>query len=258
MLLCTYNEAENLPKLLQQLAVHLPFADVLVVDDNSPDGTATVVQSQTRFAGTLRSVENAKHLELHGLHGTAAQNNSSAIYLLGRDGKHGLGTATRTGLQWCVQQPYDFVVNLDADLSHDPADAPRLLSACMAESPECDVAVGSRYIAGGGIQGLAVHRRVMSRLLNAYATRLLGLPIKDCSGSYRCYRASSLLGLDFDRLVCPGYGFLEEILVALHRRGAQLCEIPIEFRARSSGHSKLGISDAWGAMAVIHRLAWRR
>ncbi len=251
VLLCTYNEAENLPALFAQLAQHLPLADILVVDDNSPDGTAALVQAQASFR------KQAWDTAVGG--GKVVQHKSAAIYLLQRAGKYGLGTATRAGLQWCLEHRYDFIINLDADLSHDPVYAPRLLSACTVGDNVADVAVGSRYVSGGGgMRGLAFHRRWISRLLNVYATRLLGLPVKDCSGSYRCYRATSLKKLDFDRLVCPGYGFLEEILVALHRSGARLKEIPIEFLSRSQGQSKLGLSDAWGAMAVIHRLAIRR
>lgn len=251
VLLCTYNEAENLPTLFAQVAQHLPRADILVVDDNSPDGTAALVQAQASFQKQPKdaAVGNA----------TGAQNESAAIYLLQRDGKYGLGTATRAGLKWCLERGYDFIINLDADLSHDPVYAPRLLAACTGGENIADVAVGSRYVhGGGGMRGLAFHRRWISRLLNVYATRLLGLPVKDCSGSYRCYRATSLRKLDFDRLVCPGYGFLEEILVALHRSGARLKEIPIEFLSRSQGQSKLGLSDAVGAVAVIHRLAFKR
>lgn len=257
-LLCTYNEAENLSGMFQQLATALPRADVLVVDDNSPDGSAGVVQAQQGFGRCVTFETRSTNAQPQASEPTRDDAAPRAIYLLQRDGKQGLGTATRTGLQWCLQQGYDFIINLDADLSHDPLVAPRLLAACVDTEPVCDVAVGSRYVPGGSMPGLATHRRWISRGLNTYATRLLGLPIKDCSGSYRCYRAAALAKLDFQQLVCPGYGFLEEILVALYRSGAKLTEVPIEFRSRSQGHSKLGLSDAWGALAVIHRLAWRR
>jgi dolichol-phosphate mannosyltransferase len=258
VLLCTYNEAENLPELYLQLRKHLPHADILVVDDNSPDGTAACVQALPGFRRTIETItHNALPArEQEGARGNFAED-EPAVFLLKRPGKQGLGTATRAGLQWCMAQSYDFVINLDADLSHAPEYAPILLSACTDEQPACDVAVGSRYVAGGGMRGLPFHRRWISRLLNTYATRLLHLPVKDCSGSFRCYRVTALQRLDFARLTCPGYGFLEEILVALHRSGAKLIELPIEFHARSQGHSKLGLSDAWGAISVIHRLAMR-
>ncbi|MEZ6150250.1 MAG: polyprenol monophosphomannose synthase [Pirellulaceae bacterium] len=239
VLLCTYNEAENLPELFDQLGEHLPNADILVVDDNSPDGTADWVRRQDNYCAA-----------------PDADRSSSSIYLLLRSGKYGLGTATRDGLQWCLDRSYDFIVNLDADLSHAPQYAPQLVATCLDERVPCDVAVGSRYVAGGSLEGLPLHRRWMSRLLNGYATWMLGLPVKDCSGSYRCYRVDALRRLELNRLTCPGYGFLEELLVALHRDGARLVEVPIEFRERAGGNSKLGWSDAWGAVRVIHRLAF--
>lgn len=240
VLLCTYNEAENLPTLIPQIYAALPHVDVLVVDDNSPDGSAETVRSLSRFAKS------------------GASKKSPAVHLLLRKGKRGLGSATREGLQWCLHHDYEFVINLDADGSHDPQAARRMLEVCIDADSQCDVAVGSRYIEGGGVGGWAWHRRLMSRMLNGYAKRLLRLPINDCSGSFRCYRTSQLRKLDFKHLTCPGYGFLEEILVALHRNGARLVEVPIEFRERTSGHSKLSAGDAWGALKVIHRLALSR
>ncbi len=239
VLLCTYNEAENLPELFEQLAEHLPTADILVVDDNSPDGTADWVRSRKNYRETPEPTRLG-----------------SSVYLLKRSGKHGLGTATREGLQWCLDRSYDFIVHMDADLSHAPQYAPQLLAACLDQPAARDVAVGSRYVAGGSLKGLPLHRRWMSRLLNGYATWMLGLPVKDCSGSYRCYRAAALRRLELQHLTCPGYGFLEELLVALHRDGARLVEVPIEFGERAGGQSKLGWSDAWGAVSVIHRLAF--
>ncbi|MEO8272365.1 MAG: glycosyltransferase, partial [Aureliella sp.] len=142
VLLCTYNEAENLPELFDQLAEHMPSADVLVVDDNSPDGTADWVRRQENY---LAAPETDR--------------SGSTVFLLQRSGKHGLGTATREGLQWCLDHSYDFIVNLDADLSHAPQYAPQLLATCLDERAPCDVAVGSRYVSGGSLQGLPVHRR---------------------------------------------------------------------------------------------------
>lgn len=230
MLLCTYNEAGNLPRVVALLREHLPTADMLVVDDNSPDGTAELV---TRLAES-----------------------DPRLHLLRRVGKLGLGSAIQEGIEWCLQREYDFLINLDADLSHDPAVAPRLLEACCGSGPRAEVAVGSRYVQGGGFLGLAWHRRLISRLLNGYATRLLRLPVRDCSGSYRCYQTDSLRKIELQSLRCDGYGFLEEILVALHRQGTRLVEVPILFEPRTHGHSKLGWNDIVGVIRVVHRLAW--
>jgi dolichol-phosphate mannosyltransferase len=224
--------------MLTRLGAQLPNADVLVVDDNSPDGTAEIARS-------------AEPLD------------SREVHVVVRPGKLGLGTATRDGLLWCLERGYDFVINLDADLSHDPADCSRLLAVCQGSSSTdsrrpVDVAVGSRYIPGGAILGMSATRRLISRILNGYATRLLRLPIHDCSGSFRCYRGNALRQLDFEQLTCAGYGFLEELLVALHRRQSVLAEVPILFHARHGGVSKLSFRDAVGAIMVIHRLAVRR
>lgn len=265
VLLCTYNEVENLPELFAQLGRYLPHADVLVVDDSSPDGTAAWVRAQPGYrpqptaessrGETVDSADTDRR-------GETKEAVESAIYLIQRGGKQGLGTATRDGLRWCLERSYDFIINLDADLSHPPKYAPVLLAACQGLSTvgdtACDVAIGSRYVAGGSSPGLPRHRRWISRLLNLYANWMLRLPVKDCSGSFRCYRVDALRKIDLSQLNCPGYGFLEELLVALHRSGARLAEYAIEFRARSGGHSKLAMSDAWGAMGVIHHLAFSR
>jgi dolichol-phosphate mannosyltransferase len=257
VLLCTYNERGNLPEVLKQLWSVLPQADVLVVDDNSPDGTGEWVAA--RAASEPR------------------------LHLLARSGKLGLGSALRDGIAWCLTRQYDYLLNFDADRSHDPRVAPELLRTAVAgavsqagpatgpgpamspgsaKSPGSDtglgsmtVAIGSRYVAGGASTGLTPLRKAISRLLNAYAALLLRLPVGDCSGSYRCYPVALLRQLELPQLRCNGYGFLEEILVHLRGRGARFVEVPITYHARGAGSSKLSFSDAWGAIAVIHRLA---
>lgn len=229
VVLCTYNEVKNINAMFELLDQHLPEADILVVDDNSPDGTAEVVRRKAA--------------------------SDPRIHLLLRSGKLGLGTALRDAIRWCLDRDYHYLINLDADLSHDPATAPAMLAACR--QPGTDISVGSRYVDGGGFAGLAWHRRLISRCLNGYATRVLRLPISDCSGSYRCYRTSALQAIDLSTLTCKGYGFLEELLVALYRSGAKLQEVPIQFETRLNGQSKLGLSDIFGALKVIHSMALR-
>ena len=235
VVLCTYNEVENLPKLFAQIDQHLPRAHRLVVDDNSPDGTSDWVLQRRN-----------DELESTG----ASQTN-----LLKRAGKLGLGTALRDGIRWCLDRDFEFLVNLDADISHQPAAAPSMIELARTETH--DVVVGTRYASGGSSPGLPFHRKIISRCLNSYALRILGLPITDCSGSYRCYRVSKLRELDLEQLTCPGYGFLEEILVALKRKKASFGEVPIAFDCRYAGESKLSLSDAFGAIQTIHRLALR-
>lgn len=230
VVLCTYNELGNLPKMFSLISESLPYADVLVVDDNSPDGTGDWVRER---------------METH-----------SNVKLLSRAGKLGLGTALRDAIAWCLNhdEEYEYLINLDADVSHDPASAPAMLEKSIHD--KLDVTVGTRYRDGGDSPGLPPHRKLISRCLNLYATFLLRLPISDCSGSFRCYRVSTLRKLDLSSLRCPGYGFLEEILVALKKQGAKFGEVPIVFDCRFAGKSKLSMSDALGAIAVIHRLAF--
>lgn len=235
VLLCTYNERSNLPEVVQSTWQVLPQADVLVVDDNSPDGTGDWVKA------------NESHWP--------------QLHLLQRPGKLGLGSALRDGMAWCLEREFDFLINLDADLSHDPSRIAALLEVAVqqSDSPEhSTVSIGSRYVVGGQTLGLSFARRWLSRILNAYATTLLGLNLRDCSGSYRCYPVPLLKRLQLERLKCNGYGFLEEILCELRNIGAHFVEMPITYHMRGSGNSKLSLSDALGAVAVIHRLAFQR
>jgi dolichol-phosphate mannosyltransferase len=226
VLLCTYNEIENLPRVVAETWQAVPQAHILVIDDHSPDGTGNWVRAHAAI--------------------------DRQLFLIRRAGKQGLGTALKAGIGWCLDHGYDYLLNLDADLSHPPAIIPKLLERC--QQPDCDVAIGSRYIAGGGFSGLPLHRRWMSRGLNAYARRRLKLPLTDCSGSLRCYSRGALEQLPLAQLQCGGYGFLEEVLVHLHAAGARFCEVPFIFSARAGGHSKLSMADAIGALSVIHRL----
>lgn len=232
VLLCTYNERHNLPAMVSALWETLPSADILVMDDNSPDGTGVWAMEQ------------------HGL--------TPKLNVVVRPGKLGLGSALRDGMRWCLQRQYDYLINLDADQSHDPRVCPTLLEPCLADESGTLVTIGSRYVTGGASTGLSPMRLGLSRGLNWYASKLLRLPVRDCSGSYRCYPTSLLGKLDLDELACNGYGFLEEVLKHLQTKGASFQEVPITYHARGSGSSKLSLADALGAMTVIHRLALMR
>lgn len=232
VLLCTYNERHNLPAMVSALWETLPSADILVMDDNSPDGTGVWA------------------VEQHG--------STPKLNVVIRPGKLGLGSALRDGMRWCLQHQYDYLINLDADQSHDPRVCPTLLEPCLADASGMLVTIGSRYVAGGASTGLSPMRLGLSRGLNWYASKLLRLPVRDCSGSYRCYPTSLLGKLDLDELGCNGYGFLEEVLKHLQAKGATFREVPITYHARGSGSSKLSLGDALGAISVIHRLALMR
>lgn len=211
--LCTYNEKENIAKLIPQVLEALPFATVLVVDDNSPDGTANVVR---QFMAS-----------------------DSRVQLLLRTKKEGLGAATLAGFQWAIDQKFDFVLNMDADFSHHPRYLPAL-NACMESA---DVAIGSRYVPGGSITGWSLVRHFMSQGINFYSHVLLGLRAKDCSGAFRCYRVSKLRELDFNKIRSRGYAFQEEFLYRCMRNDCRIMETPITFEDRIVGQSKINVAE---------------
>lgn len=227
--LATYNEIENLPRLVDAIFAAVPQVELLVIDDNSPDGT-----------GRWCDERAATDPRVHCLH---------------RAGKLGLGTATIAGLQYGIDHGYDQVLNMDADFSHHPRHLPALLAAMEPPAgPRPDVAIGSRYVPGGGIEGWPWKRHLMSRGVNAYARTLLRLPVRDTSGAFRCYRTEILRRLDFGRVVSRGYSFQEEILWHLRRAGARFVEVPITFADRERGQSKINSREAYAALWILLRL----
>jgi dolichol-phosphate mannosyltransferase len=225
----TYNEMENLPRLVEEIFRFAPQVDILVIDDDSPDGTGRWCDGQQ------------------------AQN--PRISCLHRAGKLGLGTATMAGMQYAIERGYSFVLNMDADFSHQPKYLPQFLGGMDPPGqPPVDVMIGSRYIPGGGVEGWPLKRRLMSRAVNLYARSLLGLRTKDCSGAFRCYRTELLARLDFGAILSRGYSFQEEILWRLKRLGARFCETPIVFVERQFGVSKIHGGEALAALRIIFAL----
>ncbi|MCA9265540.1 MAG: glycosyltransferase, partial [Planctomycetales bacterium] len=170
-----------------------------------------------------------------------------------------LGTATLAAIRFAIEHQYDLLVTMDADYSHHPCYIPALLAAMPAvggRTENVDVAIGSRYVAGGGIDGWAISRRIMSRLMNAFARIWLRLPIRDCTGAFRCYRVSTLACVDSERIRSRGYSFFEEILWRLARSGARMVEVPIVFTDRTKGSTKLNRHEAWQAVTTIATLPW--
>lgn len=227
--LATYNELANLPRLVAEIFRFAPDVDLLIVDDNSPDGT-----------GAWCDELAAKDPRVRCLH---------------RPGKLGLGTATVAAMRYAIEHGYVFMLNLDADLSHPPRFIPDLRQG--VDRQNVDVMIGSRYAPGGGIEGWPRYRLVMSRCMNFSARWLLGLTPRDCSGSFRCYRVSSLKKLDFDAIISHGYAFLEEVLWRLKGLGCRFAETPITFVEREAGHSKINRAEARQAVGVLLRLGWR-
>ena len=223
--LATYNEIENLPGLVDEILRVLPGADVLVVDDNSPDGTGDWCDERATTEPRLRC--------LH------------------RPAKQGLGSATLAAIRFALDHQYDVFVTLDADWSHDPRYLPELVGA----TERADVAVGSRYCAGGSIEGWPWHRRFLSRLVNGLSGVLLRLPVRDTSGAFRAYRVAKLREIDLSKIQATGYAYLEEILWQLHQAGAAFAEVPIMFHQRRAGESKVNVREAAAKIQTLLRLA---
>jgi dolichol-phosphate mannosyltransferase len=217
----TYNERDNLAPLLWEVQKTLPSAEVLVIDDNSPDGT-----------GRLADELAARNPQVHVLH---------------RPGKLGLGTATLAAMRYAMEQGYDYCINMDADFSHHP----RYLPALLAGMDRHDVMIGSRYVPGGGTENWPLGRRLISRSVNSMVRLLMRLPPRDCSGAYRCYRVSKLREARLDRVVSRGYSFQQEVLYRCRKAGCRLGEVPIVFENRRAGASKVNLREAVRSLSVL-------
>ena len=211
MCLPTYNERENLESMLRTLG---PLGvQVLVVDDNSPDGTGEIAD---RLAGELDYVS-----------------------VLHRERKEGLGPAYLAGFRRALADGAELVLELDCDFSHNPSDIPRLVAACESGA---DLALGSRYVAGGGTENWGLGRRVVSWGGSFYARALLGVGIRDLTGGFKCYRRRVLETIDLDAIDSRGYAFQIETTYRTLRRGFRVVEVPINFVDRTAGHSKMSRS----------------
>ncbi len=234
VVLPTYNESENIERVLRRIRDSLTAATVLVVDDGSPDGTAEIAERQGKELGSIE--------------------------VMRRHRKSGLGSAYRAGFRWGLERDFDACVEMDADLSHEPEALPDLVGAL---SDSCELAVGSRYIPGGAIPNWAWHRRLLSRWGNVYASALLGLGVADSTSGFRVYSATVLRRIDLDRIRADGYGFQIEMTYQAKRAGASVVEVPIRFVDRVDGQSKmsmfivveaLALVTWWGAQRLLGRL----
>lgn len=221
--IATYNERDNLAPLIEAIHAELPAADVLVIDDNSPDGTG-------RLADELCHEDKR-------------------IHVLHRAGKLGLGTAILAGMRYAMDNDYDLFLNLDADFSHPP----RYLRWLLAGMKDHDVEVGSRYVAGGGSVNWPLSRRMISRAVNLFVRFALRLPVRDASGAFRCYRVSVLRRAELEKVRSRGYSFQQEVLYRCHRAGARIGEFPIVFENRKAGASKVNVRESVRSLSM---LAW--
>ena len=220
----TYRERENISRILPDVLAH-DGIEVLVVDDNSPDGTADAVRAvQAEYPGR--------------------------VHLIVREGKLGLGTAYLTGFRWALARDYTHIIEMDADYSHHPACLPRLIQATRS----ADLVIGSRYIPGGRTVNWPVHRKMISVGGSLYARALLNLPVRDLTGGFKCFRRFVLESIDLDSVDSTGYAFQIELTYRAANQGFRIAEIPITFAERVRGTSKMNRSIVLEAMLCVMRL----
>lgn len=217
----TYNEKENIEKLLGRLLNVDPGIDALVVDDNSPDGTGELVEQLTR--------------------------NYPRVHLLKRPGKQGLGPAYIAGFKWGLQRDYDAFMEMDADLSHRPRYVPTFLKEIQSH----DMVIGSRWVRGGGIANWPLHRVILSRVASLYSRIILGIPVYDLTAGFICYRRQVLENLPLNELHSDGYSFQIEMKYRAWRRGFKLKEFPIWFTDRKAGDSKISRRIVLEALKIV-------
>lgn len=230
----TYNERENISAIIQAVMNVSERMEVLIIDDGSPDGTATIVKD-------IQKLEPRLHL-------------------LERKGKLGLGTAYITGFKWALERSYEYIFEMDADFSHNPMDLPKLLAAC--EEQGADMSVGSRYIKGGQVVNWPKDRIFISYYASIYVRLITWLPVKDTTGGFVCYKRSTLAKIDLDKIAFVGYAFQIEMKYAVWSTGGRIKEVPIVFKDREKGVSKMStkiFKEAfWGVLQIRRNTIGRR
>jgi dolichol-phosphate mannosyltransferase len=226
----TYNEKENIERIIRKVFSLDGHYNILVIEDGSPDGTATIVKGlQQEFP--------------------------SRLFMIERSGKLGLGTAYITGFKWSVEQGYDFIFEMDADFSHNPDDLPLLYNACAEDG--ADLAIGSRYCDGISVINWPIGRVIMSYYASVYVRTVLGMKVYDTTAGFKCYRRKVLETIDLDRIKMKGYGFQIEMKYTTYKLGFKIKEVPIIFVDRKEGTSKMSsgiFGEAfWGVLKLKFR-----
>ena len=219
----TYNERQSLPSTLDRLRAAVPGSDVLVVDDNSPDGTG-------EYADTVAGKD-------------------PAVHVLHRQGKEGLGAAYIAGFRWALERSYDVVVEMDADGSHRPEQLQSLLDAVSG----AHLVIGSRWVPGGSVVNWPLHRKLLSRAGSLYSRTMLGLSVRDITAGYRAFRRETLEGIDLSTVDSVGYGFQVDMTFRVARMGFHIVEVPITFVEREYGDSKMSGNIVFEAIANVTR-----
>ena len=225
----TYNEKENIEKIIRAVFALEGDYHILIIEDNSPDGTADIVRKlQQEF--------------------------SDRLFMIERKGKLGLGTAYITGFKWCVEKGYDFIFEMDADFSHNPLDLPKLYQAC---ADGADLAIGSRYCNGISVINWPIERVIMSYYASVYVRTVLGMKVYDTTAGFKCYRRRVLETIDLDKVKMKGYGFQIEMKYSTYKLGFKIQEVPIIFVDRKEGTSKMSsgiFGEAfWGVLKLKMR-----
>ncbi|MEG0518682.1 MAG: polyprenol monophosphomannose synthase [Bacteroidales bacterium] len=226
----TYNEKENIEKIIRAIrGLEIDF-HILVIDDGSPDGTAAIV----------------KNLQLEF---------KDILYIIERKGKLGLGTAYITGFSWAIEHEYDYIFEMDADFSHNPTDLPKLYKACSEDG--ADLAIGSRYCNGISVINWPIGRVIMSYYASTYVRKVLGMKVFDCTAGFKCYKKKVLETIDFNKIRMRGYGFQVEMKYNTYKLGFKIQEVPIIFMDRKEGTSKMSsgiFGEAfWGVLKMRFR-----
>tara|TARA_X000001036_G_scaffold82212_2_gene74021 strand:+ start:1074 stop:1787 length:714 start_codon:yes stop_codon:yes gene_type:complete len=224
----TYNEINNISELIDKIMDDQKHSDILFVDDNSPDGTGDL----------LKEISKEK-------------NN---IHLLSRPGKLGLGTAYIAGFNWAIQNNYDYVLQMDADLSHNPSDISRLLESVQ----DCDLVIGSRYLDGFNVINWPLRRLLLSYCANLYTRILIGLPIHDSTGGFKCFKIDVLKNINLNKIVSEGYSFQIEMNYLSWINNAKIKEVSIVFTDRTVGQSKMSRRIIFEAIFIVPKIMFQR
>ena len=226
----TYNERENIEKIIRAVLGLEKVFDILIIDDGSPDGTSNIVR---------KLMDNEF---------------SSRLHIIERSGKLGLGTAYITGFKWAIEHDYDYIFEMDADFSHDPNDLPRLYSACHDEG--YDVAIGSRYITGVNVVNWPIGRVLMSYFASKYVRIVTGFKVHDTTAGFKCYKSRVLKTIELDKIRFKGYAFQIEMKFTAYKIGFKIKEVPVIFVNRREGVSKMSGGIFGEAFLGVMRLRW--
>ncbi|HPI25619.1 MAG TPA: polyprenol monophosphomannose synthase [Candidatus Cloacimonadota bacterium] len=228
LIIPTYNERENISRIISIVLEKQAELEVLIVDDNSPDGTAQIVKDMMA--------------------------SESRIHILERPGKMGLGSAYVQGFKYALDKGYDFILEMDADFSHNPDDVPRLIAAAQSK----DLVIGSRYCNGVNIVNWPIKRLLISYFASKYVRAITGMPVKDPTGGFKCFRRKVLESINLDNILSDGYAFQIEMNFRAWVKGFRILEVPIVFTERLNGVSKMSRHIVWEAAWMVWHLQIRK